>query len=218
MSFWQNFGAQLGLLFTLLISGATVYKLYLKKWLAKRKAAKDAKEQAKWDALINQMKILDTLVKEIRAEVKPNGGGSMNDKQLKMGKQMDELILSINGLKIGQRNFCDIMEIASWESDKKGRFTYVSVSLCELMNAQIRDLLGNSWIGTVAYFDRDKVKKAWHEAVDNASEFTVPFSIELTPGVYLKVIPSVIHNKDKEGKVLNSVGRLQKIGEPYTKK
>jgi len=208
MTFLQNIYTVIIGMGALSVSIFTIYKLWFKKWYEKYRAKKKAEEEAKW------LKLHES-IKEIRDQVLPNGGSSMNDIQKEMRETLDVVVLAVNSLSVGQRNFCDILDIASWESDAEGRVTYASMGLCELMNAHPEEIKGNSWVGLIADFDRDRIVKGWREAVANASDFRMEHSIEIDEGVYQRVKPIVIHNKDKTGRVLNSMGRLTKDGEPY---
>jgi len=133
-----------------------------------------------------------------------------------MVSNIDDIILKLNGLQVSNRNTWDILDIASWESDSEGRITYVSLAFCDLIGASPLEVMGNSWVGRVASWDRDMVVKLWRESVANGSEFTLIHSLRRNDGKYQMVQPIVIHNKDKHGTVLNSLGRLLKIGEPYS--
>lgn len=180
------------------------YKIFIKKWYRNYKE----REQAKWDNLHAVLNKQDAVNKQIKDKLFPNGGSSIDDK-------VEKIIVGVSALQMGQRNTLDILDIASWESDSEGRFVYVSTSLCELMGATPGELLGNSWVGDVAHFDRDAVLKAWHESIRYASGFNIKFSIKKSDGNYQDVSPVVIHNKDKQGKVISSLGRLVKVGELY---
>lgn len=204
MEFLKTIGISAGWLTSILVFGFTVYKLFIKKWWARHKAA----QQQKWETIANDLKM-------IKGQVFPNGGGSIVDMQRKTMNEIKEISNTIGSLTNGQRNILDIMDIPSWESDEEGKVTFVNTALCDLIGATPQDLLGNSWVGRVAFWDRDKVVKEWRESIENASDFNVPHSLRRNDDQYQKVCPSVIHNKDKEGKVINSLGRLTKVGEPY---
>lgn len=199
----------------IIISGSaiifTIYKLIFRKWY------RNYKEHLKLEkeALFSELHAQNAQIKLIKDKLYPNGGSSIDDKVEKVMKKLSNVELGLNSLQVGQRNTWDILDIASWESDNEGKVNYVSAAFCDLLDCTPDEVMGNSWIGKIAYFDRDKVLKLWKEAIDNASEFTFPYNIKRGDGRYQKVAPIVIHNKDEHGVVLNSLGRLLKVGEPY---
>lgn len=204
MELIKSLGIACGVLATMLTLMGIIYKMFLKKWWTKRQAAK----KAEWNKMLSD-------ISEIKGQVFPNGGGSIVDMQNRIMAQIKAILQTVGTLSAGQRNILDIMEIPSWESDHEGRVTFVNNALCELIGATPADLMGNSWVGRVAYFNRDQVVREWRQSVENASDFNLPHSLKMADGKYQKVQPSVIHNKNEEGKVLNSLGRLVKVGEPY---
>lgn len=223
MNFLQTIAAVFTALVAIVGGGFTLYKLLFKKWLdartARRKALLKAEQEALWSALqetlMQEMQKQNVVIKEIRGQVFPNGGGSIIDMQKKTFEHLQQLVTTVGTLSVGQRNILDILDVPSWESDENGRFTFVNTALCELVGATPAELLGLSWTGRVAFYDRDKVVKEWRESVENASDFNVPYHIKRFDHLYQKVQPSVIHNKNADGKVLNSLGRLVKVGEPF---
>lgn len=223
MSFLQTIAAVFTALVAIVGGGFTLYKLLLKKWInayaARRKATLKAEQEALWnklqESLLQEMEKQNVVIKEIRGQVFPNGGGSIVDMQKRTFEKINTLVATVGNLSAGQRNILDIMDVPSWESDEHGRFTFVNTAFCELVGATPVELLDLSWTGRVAFYDRDKVVKEWKESIENASDFNVPFHVKRSDHQYQKVIPSVIHNKNTDGKVLNSLGRLAKSGEPF---
>lgn len=223
MTFLQTIAAVITALVAIVGGGFTLYKLLFKKWIdartARRKALLKAEQEALWhklqETLMQELEKQNVFIKEIRGQVFPNGGGSIIDMQKRTFEQIGILVATVGNLTAGQRNILDIMDVPSWESDENGRFTFVNTALCELVGATPTELLGLSWTGRIAFYDRDKVVKEWKESVENASDFNVPFHVKRFDHLYQKVLPSVIHNKNAAGKVLNSLGRLAKSGEPF---
>lgn len=189
----------------------TIYKLVFRRWYRKYKETEAAHRKAFFDELAKQ----NVVIGEIRSQVFPNGGGSIFDMQKKTTEQISNIVLKLNSLQASNRNTWDILDIASWESDNEGKVTYVSLGFCDLVGANPSEIMGNSWVGRIATWDRDTVVSTWREAVSNGSEFTLTHSVRKNDGTYQMVTPVVIHNKDEHGKVLNSLGRLLKVGEPY---
>lgn len=204
MKFLESLGITAGALTSVIVFGFTFYKLFLKKWLKKRKEER----QKQWDTITLDIKL-------IKQQVFPNGGESIVDMQRNLLIQVKDAVYSINTLAVGQRNMLDIMDVASWESDSDGKTVYVNKTYCELVRCIPVDALGNSWIGLVATFDRDRVMREWNRSIENASDFDLCYCFQLPDGSYQRVNGVAIHNKDKStGKLQSSIGRLIKIGEP----
>lgn len=147
-------------------------------------------------------------LEEIKLQLFPNHGTSLNDK----------IILYFEELLLGQQNVLEIIDKATFKTDKDGRVVYVSLSLCDLFDCTPNQISDHSWLGLIAKEERDWVKKEWFESIRNASQFTVEFNIRKCNGEYQKVKPLAIHNKNKSGKVMNSLVRFTPIGEPFKNK
>lgn len=196
---------------SIMLVGTACWRGFGRKWWNRYRES----VHARWDKLARELIAQNEQLAAIKHMLYPNGGTSMFDMQIKTVSQVKDIILKLNGLQVSNRNTWDILDISSWESDSLGRITYVSVAFCELIGALPTEVMGNSWVGRVASWDRDMVVKLWKESVANGSEFTFVHSLRRNDGLYQMVQPIVIHNKDPEGNVLNSLGRLLKIGEPY---
>ena len=116
-------------------------------------------------------------------------------------------------LEVGQRNTREISNISNWESDSDGRVTYVSASLCEMIGYSAEQFMHDSWKGFVVDKDRDRVFKSWKDSVQNASHFSETFLFRKFDGSFIRVSAIALHNKDKYGKVLNSIVRLDNAPE-----
>jgi len=149
------------------------------------------------------------------AEVSYDSGGSMKDMISQATAQLWELAKEIAILKTGQSSIIAILDLPVWYSDSEGKITDVSAAMCDLCECTKEELLDLSGRGIVAEFDRERVVKAWEESVKYASEFTLEHSIHLNNGYFQKIKPVVVHQKDHLGKVVSSIGRIIKIGEPY---
>ncbi len=194
-----------------IIALTAFWKTFGKKWYMKyRKSVHD-----RWNNLTVLLGKQDLQIQSIKHQLYPNGGSSIFDKQDKVIKRLEDISKSIINLQFSNKNTWDILDIASWESDNTGRVTYVSLAFCDLVGAHPSEILGNAWVSRIAHWDREKVVKEWREAVANGSEFTLEHSLLKNDGYYQRVRPIVIHNKDTDGKVLNSLGRLIPVGEPY---
>lgn len=144
----------------------------------------------------------------IKKEVMPNGGSSMNDNVTRIANHLNTIDVSIVDIKRVQRNNREIMGLASWESDNIGRVTYVSIALCDLVGHPSSELMDDSWVGFIIPEDRKRVIDEWRESVERASEFNSIYTYKKADGSLQKVKGVAIHNKNSEGKVISSLGRL----------
>jgi PAS domain S-box-containing protein len=166
---------------------------------------------------IEQNKELMKQIKDIKDEVKPNGGLSLNDKVTDIGKHLVTIDAQLVDLKIGQRNSLDLMDIAYWESDSQGRVTYVSVAMCEILGCTQIDILDSSWMGLIDHQDRERVIKEWADSVKYASEFNCTYNYKRPDGYFQKVQAIAIHHKNEKGVVEHTKGKIIKLGEPFKK-
>lgn len=151
----------------------------------------------------------------IEHEVKPDGGHSLNDKITDLVNGVSKLDTKIELITSEQRLNREIMGIANWESDEKGKVTYVSIALCEIIGCTQSDLIDSSWVGYIDKKDRQRVISEWTEAVSTASEFNSEFNYILPNNMYQPVKAVAIHIKKPDGTVLKTLGRITKTGDSF---
>lgn len=191
----------------------TFWKTFGKKWYGLYRASRD---QFRTDMLA-EMKILKEDVKLVKAQVFPDGGFSMNDDIKDIKKHLTEQDVKLLKLEIGQKASWEILDIPTWESDENGDVIFVSIGLCELLGYTHDDLLGRSWAGLLIDEDRDRIVKKWLDSVATASHFNETYTYKKSDGSLQKVNGIARHNKGRNGKVINSFGRLNRVGEPFKK-
>lgn len=161
-----------------------------------------------------QYKMLENVMddlNQIKHQVQPNGGTSMNDKISDIAKHLVDIDSMLIDLKVRQRNASEILDIAYWESDSEGRTVFVSTALCDMIGRTSSTLMDFRWSAYLVVEDRDRVMKEWNESVRSAGEFNSVYSYVKSNGEVQKVNGRAIHNIGSDGKVLNSLGRLIKI-------
>ena len=205
MNFLEGIGSTIGGITAVATGGFTLYKLFIKKWILKRVAQKKAEQETLFTKFHDAMMIP---IKEIKDKIFPNGGGSLDDK-------MEDIKSTLIKLLAGQRNTWELMDVAVWISNEEGRTIYVNKPYCELVGCAYTDALGMSWLGLISSADRANVREGWKESVENVSDFDMCYSVHRSDGLYQKVNAVAVHNRDQNGKLIGSMGRLIKIDEPY---
>lgn len=199
-------------LFTTIVPIALLYKWMVKKYTHWKKGRDTASDLQK-----NMFQEFSRKLEDIRKEVKPNGGTSLNDKVTEFGKKLVIIDKRLEDIKQEARINKEIMDVANWESDQDGRIKYVSITLCEIIGCSQSELLDKSWIGFIDKEDRERVIYEWEQAIENASEYNIEYNIIRSDGLKQKIKAVAVHIKDEEGNVIKTLGRITKIGEPFRK-
>jgi PAS domain S-box-containing protein len=195
----------IGQLLGVLGIGAILKKAY-KKFKINREVQRNyVKEQ--FELVQERMRKQDFELLKIVSQLYPNGGSSLYD--------------HIISLKFAQKNTWEVLDMAVWESDKEGRVTYVTTTLCRLIGWTPAELLDDSWQGKVEHDEREDIVDEWMQSVETSSLFNREITFVRSDGLHQKVTAIAIHNKERklgEVKVISSLCRLVKLGEPYVHK
>lgn len=165
------------------------------------KAKRDSHRQFIVDTLDAQNKQLSA----IQYQLYPNGSLSM----------FDRLMAGMARLEAGQVNTWELMDLAVWLSDKDGKVTFVTNSLCEMIGCSVSEMLGNTWKNRIIEEERAEAIAAWKFSVETASEFNRTITYKKSDGMCQTVTAVALHNKDADGNTISSAGRFQKQGEPF---
>lgn len=157
-------------------------------------------KKAKADRTKHRQDLMFEVLK-IKSQLYPNGGESLFD--------------HVISLKFAQKNTWEVLEMAVWESDINGRITYVTTALCRMVGRTPVELLHNSWLGKIIQDQREEVEEEWQDSLRTGSMFSMYFIFIRADGMHQKVHAIAIHNKNKSGEVISSLGRISKEGEPY---
>lgn len=170
-------------------------------WYKSWKVKRDVYQQH----IVSSLAAQDEQLKAIKYQLYPNGSMSMFDK----------VMAGLTDLQSGQVNTWELMDLAVWKSDKDGRITFVTNSLCEMIGCTVADVMDNSWVNRVIEKDRTAVFNEWISSVQTASEFNRTYTYRKSDGLYQTVNATAVHNKGRDGKVMSSAGRFIKQGEPF---
>lgn len=131
--------------------------------------------------LAHIMPVLDemrTSIGEVRHQVFPNGGGSMNDtlRAVLGSSQRTEHGLGLLQSTMRAHQDADLNQ-ARFEAGQDGRMTWVSYALLRWCNRSADQVSGYGWLNCVMQDDRVRVRSEWETAVKEQREFALQFSM-----------------------------------------
>lgn len=138
----------------------------------------------------------------IAAEFRPNGGGSMKD--------------ALNRIETRQLVEVQVRKALNndtlfgiWESDEKGKCTYVNRTYQRIVGLSPDDLLGWGWINIVHTDDRAKLAQDWEQTLKQEREWHAEFRVVRPSDETTIPVISVGHPlKGRDGKLKGYVGQL----------
>lgn len=116
----------------------------------------------------------------IYAELKPNSGNSLKDTVKRIE---DNQLLLMNKHRI----IVDDYVTGIVETDEKGDITWANATYLEMVNRDLREILGNGWINSVHPDDRERVYRVWKEAFEQKRAFEEKFHMEKKTGERIAV-------------------------------
>ncbi len=157
--------------------------------------AKDTKN------LIINLNIMYPILETIVHDFKPNGGNSLRD-------VVDRIELNLFLFEQKYRAVVEFQDIGVFETDKDGKYTWVSDKWLSITNQSWLDASNNGWIAQVAPEDRNNVWHEWESAVRQTRQFSMKYKIIDTLNGTTIVSSTAIPVKNKEGKVLAYLGKI----------
>ena len=148
---------------------------------------------------------IPSTIKEIKAELKYNGGSSLKD-----------LISKVeNRQSIQEQRLCFVLDatpnIGVFETDETGACTKVSLGYALMAGMSQQDCLVSGWINNIHPEDRDKVYSEWKNAIEHSRPFYLKYRFG-TEGNYSEVIGKSTPITSK-GKITSWIGVITKIKE-----
>jgi PAS domain S-box-containing protein len=182
---------QLGVILGSLLAGlATAWKLV---WVPSSKIVKNI--SSIHELVETQLPILSKLADEF----KPNGGSSVKDalNRLELGQSLNQHRYR---MVIKQSN------VACFEANKVGEFTWVSPKLAEMAGNTYDRFLGNDWINAVYHEDRERVWDEWNEAILQKRDFSLTFRLNEINPIQIKAYATAL--KDAKGQLTAMIGEI----------
>lgn len=160
-------------------------------------------------------KVLKNL-SDVRAELKPNGGGSLRDRVEKMITKQRELNASIEGTK---RAAFDLLPAPVFEAEPTGECRFVNLEYCDRLGITRDQALGHGWIAFVHGDDRERVRQTWDEAVRDSRPFADGYRMRnRQTNAIVPVDCRAVPVRGADGAVLSYVGFLKPKPEPQSSK
>lgn len=155
-------------------------------------------------------------IKEIQAELKPNGGSSLRDAINKIEKRVDEISENLNSLKVSHEILSEVVGKPSFRSDSKGNILYWSDSLCRLCGiSKANEYMGLKWLSFVHDDDRETIKEEWISTIKDQRMFLGKFKIinPYNSKVYSIIAKATPVHDDKSKKVIGWEGIITHFDE-----
>lgn len=150
--FFKNIGPEVWITLTVLINQGLSA---LRTWLSRKQISKS--------------------VQQIKDQVTPNGGGSMNDGLVKANEKIDKLIINQQGTQDMLQAYFTVMmnndDKAQARADKEGNWVFCNARLTEVFGMYHRDMFKKGWQVAVGnnVKERNEFITAWTEYFKDGS-------------------------------------------------
>jgi PAS domain S-box-containing protein len=119
-------------------------------------------------------------INSIYNELHPNGGSSIRDAINRIEMRL---------VQVEQKQNVYLLESPQgiYETDSDGNYIGVNRTFLRMVARTEKEVLGRGWVHCIAEHDKDKVKKAWDEAVEHGMEFSMIYDMMDVDGEVFKV-------------------------------
>ena len=154
-------------------------------------------------ALLKGLEAVSAIPEQVNAlmkEVRPNGGSSLRDAIDRASSKVDRLSLAVDELSATHYvRWKMAYGEASWHSDASGKCTAANHLLCDMVDANETDLIGNNWKNMIHPDEQRRVFSEWGRVVLEGAQFNIQTKYMSMNGdvipVRLKANPIVCHDK-----------------------
>lgn len=154
-------------------------------------------------ALLKGLEAVSAIPDQVNAlmkEVRPNGGSSLRDAIDRTAAKMDKLSLSVDELSATHYvRWKMAYGEASWHSDAAGKCTAANHLMCDMVDANETELIGNNWKNFIHPDDQSRVFSEWGRVVLEGAQFNILTRYQTNSGVdipvRLKANPIICHDK-----------------------
>lgn len=112
----------------------------------------------------------DEVLKQIKSQVFPNGGGSISDKldqALQLARKADQRSIVLT----------ERAQIAVYECDSNGSCTFVNSILARIFGMERSEMLGNGWLKAIDSEDKTRVYNTFIEAIRNKIPYNSHYTV-----------------------------------------
>lgn len=145
----------------------------------------------------------DAVLKQIKSQVFPNGGGSISDKldmALQLARKADQRSIALT----------ERAQIAVYECDSKGNCTFVNSILARLFGMERSEMLGNGWLKAVDSEDKNRVYQTFLEAIHNKIPYNAHYTvINQKTGEKIKCFASAEVTRGPAGEIIFIHGTVE---------
>ena len=154
-------------------------------------------------ALLKGLEAVSAIPEQVNAlmkEVRPNGGSSLRDAIDRASSKVDRLSWAVDELSATHYvRWKMAYGEASWHSDADGKCTAANHLLCDMVDANETDLIGNNWKNVIHPDEQHRVFSEWGRVVSEGAQFNIQtkylsMNEDVIP-VRLKANPIVCHDK-----------------------
>lgn len=157
------------------------------------------------NVILARMDQQDAAIAAIRAEVTPNGGGSMKDI---LRQAYDRIVLQ----EMRQNFLRATAPVALYENDSDGRCIWVNDRLCELFGMEHEEMLGNGWLTALESDQRIDEQGFWMECVKRDIPYSREYVIQnKRTGKRTRCKTTACAHRDARGRVLMFQGIVEPI-------
>lgn len=138
--------------------------------------------------IIPTLQAMQSEIGEVRKQVFPNGGGSMNDKLTRVLESTARTERHVGVLQGAMRAHQDAdLTQARFEADAEGHFTWTSYALLRWCSRSLEQVVGYGWTNCLSFADRERVRDEWEQAIEEQREFNLRFNMRDAAGVEFPV-------------------------------
>lgn len=144
-------------------------------------------------------------IETIYEQLTPNSGKSLRDTVKRIE---DNQILLMSKHRI----IVDDYVTGIIETDEYGNITWANATYLEMVDRDLRDVLGNGWVNSICSKDRDRAFKSWQDAFEQKRAFEETFCMEKYGGEIIHVSGHAYPISDSE-MVKGYIGKFKVIME-----
>lgn len=111
-----------------------------------------------------QLETIERTLREIGAELRPNGGSSLRD-------AVDRTHRAATVANLRSLHVVGLLHRAAFECDPDGQLSYASPALCELWGMSASEMRGKGWLRGVHDLERADVDRQWLDDIHNGRPY-----------------------------------------------
>lgn len=149
-------------------------------------------------------------VEEIKKELKTNGGNSLKDAVINLGKTCDRIEVRQRIIEQRTKASLHYSNIALFETDEDGRLVWNNVHLCDLTQDLTRSVEGYDWLNCIDEEEREEVLHEFTSCIKMNRKFNRTTTTINGKKVHMVGYPYKISD-DKHGGFLVSISQIKEV-------